>query len=94
MEFASLDKAVKTTFEARGTKVPKEPPLALTPEFYDDREKNAQWKAFLNKAKLNAEGKSLPEIAVALSSFLMPVSIAVAQGEIHEGKWHPGGPWT
>lgn len=88
----ALCNAVKTTFETRGTKVPKEPPLALTSEFYDDQQKGAQWKAFLNKAKLNAEGKSLPEIAAALSSFLMPVSAAVANGEIHEGKWHRGGP--
>jgi len=90
----TLCKAVKTTFGTRGTKVPKEPPLALTPEFYDDRQKNAQWKAFLNKAKLNAEGKSLPEIAAVLSSFLMPVSAAIARDEIHEGKWHRGGPWV
>lgn len=90
----TLSKAVKTTFETRGTKVPKEPPLALTSEFYDDQPKNAQWKAFLNKSKLNAEGKSLPEIAAALRKFLMPVSAAVAHGEVHEGKWHRGGPWV
>jgi predicted nucleotidyltransferase component of viral defense system len=90
----TLCEAVKTTFETRGTKVPKEPPLALTPEFYDDQQKNAQWKAFLNKAKLNAERKSLPEIAAALRKFLMPVSAAVADGEAHEAKWHRGGPWV
>jgi hypothetical protein len=90
----TLCEAVKTTFATRGTKVPNEPPLALTTEFYDDREKNAQWKAFLNKSKLNADGKPLPEIAAALSYFLMPVSEAVANGEIYEGKWHGGGPWV
>ena len=90
----TLCKAVKTTFETRGTKVPKEPPLALTREFHDDREKNAQWRAFLNKAKLNAEGKSLPEIAAVLRKFLMPVSTAVAQVEVYEGKWQGGGPWV
>ncbi len=89
----TLSNAIKTTFQTRGTAVPKEPPLALTPEFYDDREKNAQWNAFLNKSKLNAEGKSLPEIAATLRKFLMPVSEAVAQGELHEGTWHAGGPW-
>jgi len=89
----TLCKAVKTTFATRGTKVPNEPPLALTPEFYDDREKNTQWKAFLNKSKLNAEGKSLPEIAAVLSSFLMPVSAAVAKQEAFNQKWQPFGPW-
>ena len=70
----TLSKAIKATFETRGTAVPNKPPVAFSPEFYDDREKNAQWKAFLNKAKLNAERKSLPEIAEALSAFLVPVS--------------------
>jgi predicted nucleotidyltransferase component of viral defense system len=89
----TLCNAVKTTFDTRGTKVPKERPLALTPEFYDDQQKNAQWKAFLNKAKLNAEGKSLPEIANALRKFLMPVSTAVAKSEILHKTWQPAGPW-
>lgn len=90
----TLCRAVKTTFETRGTAVPSKTPLALSPEFYDDREKNAQWKAFLNKAKLNAEGKSLPEIAEALGGFLVPVSKAVARDGILERSWKPGGPWV
>jgi predicted nucleotidyltransferase component of viral defense system len=90
----TLSRAIKATFETRGTTVPNEPPLALSPEFYDDREKNAQWKAFLNKAKLKAERKSLPAIAEALRAFLVPVSEAVAHDEILRGKWEPGGPWV
>lgn len=89
----TLSKAIKTTFETRGTAVPSKPPLGLSSEFYDDREKNAQWKAFLNKAKLNAEGKSLAEIAQALRAFLVPVSEAVARDEVLQRHWEPGGPW-
>jgi hypothetical protein len=91
---ATLSRAIKATFETRGTAVPDKPPLALSPEFYDDREKNAQWKAFLNKAKLNAEGKSLAEIAEALHAFVVPVSEAVARGKRLKGNWEPGGPWV
>jgi predicted nucleotidyltransferase component of viral defense system len=90
---ATLSEAIKTTFETRGTKVPNEAPVALTPEFYDDQQKNAQWKAFLNKSKLSAEGRTLPEIADALRTFLLPVSEVVAHGGIHKATWHPGGPW-
>jgi hypothetical protein len=90
----TLSRAIKTTFETRGTAVPNKPPLALSPEFYDDREKNAQWKAFLNKAKLNAEGKSLSEIAETLRWFLVPVFEAVARDEALKRKWQPGGPWV
>lgn len=90
----TLSRAIKVTFETRGTAVPTKPPLALSPEFYDEREKNAQWKAFLNKAKLNAEGKSLAEIAQALHGFVVPVSEAVARNEILKRNWEPGGFWV
>ena len=90
----TLSKAIKATFETRNTAVPNLTALAFSPEFYEDREKNAQWKAFLNKAKLNAEGKSLPEIAQALRKFLSPVSEAVARDEILNRHWGPGGPWV
>lgn len=90
----TLSKAIKATFGTRNTAVPNLTPLAFSPEFYDDREKNAQWKAFLNKAKLKAEGKSLPEIAQALRKFLSPVSEAVARDEILNRHWEPGGPWV
>ena len=91
---STLSQAIETTFETRGTAVPIEPPLALMPEFYDDKEKQAQWKAFLNKGRLSAKGELLPEIADALRSFLMPVSSAVAHKERYKGMWIPGGPWS
>jgi hypothetical protein len=91
---ATLSKAVKTTFKTRGTPVPVDAPLALTPEFYDDRQKNAQWKAFLNKSRLDADAKSLSEIAAALRKFLIPVSAAVAQGKEIDQLWRPAGPWS
>jgi len=90
----TLSRAIEATFETRGTAVPNELPLALTAEFHDDREKNAQWKAFLNKAKLNVEGKSLAEIAEALRAFLIPVSEAVARDEVLQRHWEPGGSWV
>jgi hypothetical protein len=90
----TLSRAIKATFETRGTIVADKLPLALSPEFYDDREKNAQWKAFLDKAKLNANGKSLREVGEALRVFLVPVSEAVARDEIFKGNWKQGGPWV
>lgn len=88
-----LSNAVKTTFETRGTPVPPDAPLALTPEFYDDQQKNAQWRAFLNKSRLDADAKSLTEIAAALREFLIAISAAVAQDEVLDQVWRPTGPW-
>ena len=90
---ATLCNAIKATFETRSTAVPIEGPLALTSEFYEDEQKNAQWKAFLNKSRLDADANSLSEIAAALRKFLMPISAAVAKSESLDETWPPGGPW-
>jgi hypothetical protein len=53
-----------------------------------------QWRAFLNKAKLNAEDRPPSEIATASAQVLMPISEAVAQHKDYERTWNPGGRWT
>lgn len=88
-----LSEAVKTTFETRGTAIPDSAPTALTPEFYDDQQKNAQWNAFINKSGLTADAKSLSEIAKILIDFLMPVSEAFAKEKAFNQEWQPSGPW-
>jgi hypothetical protein len=90
---ATLCNAIKATFETRGTPVPIEAPLVLTPEFYEDPQKNAQWKAFLNKSRLHAEAKSLSEIAATLREFLLPISTAVAKGKTLDQAWRSPGHW-
>ena len=93
-EGAVLSRAIKTTFETRGTQVPASMPVALTAEFHDDRQKNAQWVAFLRRSHLDADAKSLPEIAATLSAFLIPIAVAVAKNEKITQTWSPGGPWN
>jgi hypothetical protein len=44
-------------------------------------------------AKLNAEGRSLSEIAAALHKVPVPISEPVAQGNIYERTRSLGGPW-
>jgi hypothetical protein len=85
----TLAAAIKATFETRGAAVPSEIPLALTAEFHDDREKNVQWNAFLNKSGLSADARSLWEIAAILSDFLMLVSHAVADQSVFDQDWKP-----
>ena len=52
-----------------------------------------QWKAFLNKSRLDAAANSLTEIAATLREFLLPDSESVAVGEKLNKTWEPGGPW-
>ncbi|HEY9831824.1 MAG TPA: nucleotidyl transferase AbiEii/AbiGii toxin family protein [Stenomitos sp.] len=92
-EGEALSLAIKATFERRHTSVPHVPPLALTPEFSLDGAKQAQWRAFLRKGKLKAEGLTLKEAIEVLDNFLMPPSRAVANGEPFGQVWPPTGLW-
>lgn len=49
-----LADALAATFQRRGTVFPVELPLGLSDEFAHDAGKRAQWKAFLNKNRLDA----------------------------------------
>jgi hypothetical protein len=88
-----LSKALIATFDRRKTLLPKEAPLALTPEFYEDSAKQKQWKAFIDKGNLRAEKKPLSELVAIVQGFLMPPSQAIARGEPFEMVWQPPGSW-
>ena len=49
-----LQEAIAATFTRRGTPMPQELPLGLSDAFTQDGTKIQQWKAFLNKNKLQA----------------------------------------
>jgi predicted nucleotidyltransferase component of viral defense system len=85
--------AIQATFARRQTALPKQPPLALTTEFTEDRQKLIQWRAFVSKSKLDGEGIALPEIADSLRAFLMPPTMALGSGAGFEMNWPPNGPW-
>lgn len=71
-----LAKAVARTFERRKTAIP-EKPFALTPEFYADRGKQAQWRAFLAKSGVDAPA-AFSDVGDTLRTFLSP-ALASAQ---------------
>ena len=87
-----LTRAVRATFERRGTPFPESEPLALTREFLAAPERQTQWRAFLRRARLDAPTDA-GQIADALRGFLWPV-LKAAAGEMElPGNWPPGGPW-
>jgi hypothetical protein len=47
-----LVRAIRATFERRGTPLPNAPPVAFTPDFTGNKEKRAQWSGFMRKARL------------------------------------------
>lgn len=66
----SLQQAILRTFRHRNTPIPEDVPVALTDLFAE--EKQAQWKAFLKRSRLEASVPEFPVVTGALRSFLIP----------------------
>jgi len=49
---AELARAIRATFERRGTRIPDNVPIGLADEFSQDPQKLAQWAAFLRRNRL------------------------------------------
>jgi Nucleotidyl transferase AbiEii toxin, Type IV TA system len=88
-----LSRAIKATFERRGTALPISVPLALSDEFSEDQAKKTQWSAFLRRLGRDAGGIPLAEVTKVLSEFLMPPAAAATQAETFDKSWPPAGPW-
>jgi len=88
-----LAQAVRATFERRGTPLPVELPIALTPEFAAVPGKPAQWAGFRRKGNLLSASEDLSVVVDEIAAFLVPVIAAVRSGEAFAMSWPPGGPW-
>jgi hypothetical protein len=53
LDDAELQQAVEATFARRQTAVPSTTPIGLSEDFAHDTTKQAQWRAFLNKNRLD-----------------------------------------
>jgi predicted nucleotidyltransferase component of viral defense system len=88
-----LVQAIAATFSRRGTPFPSALPVALTPEFTDDRMKNTQWRAFSRKSSASFPG-DLRDVAAAIADFVEEPLAAAANGATWAKHWVPGGPWA
>jgi predicted nucleotidyltransferase component of viral defense system len=87
-----LVRAIAATFARRGTPLPSARPVALTPEFTEDRGKNTQWRAFLRKSSAPSPG-DLPAVASVIASFVEEPLAAATADDAFAKQWKPGGPW-
>jgi len=85
-EGPNLCEAIAKTFERRGTALPKPEPIALTPEFSANPQKQAQWAGFIRRMKLR-DVPSLPEIVDGLKEFLIAPMRAASKGEHFDLGW-------
>ncbi len=90
---ATLVEAVRRTFERRGTLIAAEPPIGLTPAYWENPSRPAQTRAFARRAGLKVPENPGTEFAGLLGAFLLPVVDDLRHGKGRTGTWFPGGPW-
>jgi hypothetical protein len=88
-EGAVLVRAVRATFERRGTILPADLPMALTEDFTQTR--TPMWQAFLGRNGLGQ--MSLEEVSARLRRFLEPVLRAAARDTAFPRTWKVGHGW-
>ena len=88
-EGATLQKAIRATFERRQTKFPEGIPLALTEEFSGDKGKQIQWNAFLRKNKLLASS-DFKDLIALLGEFFTKIIEAENEKQPLVEHWQKG----
>lgn len=91
---AELARAIRSTFERRGTALPNGLPIGLTEEFAVDKMKLTQWTGFVRRAGAAIEMKDLASVVREARDFLVEPLAAAGAGELWGSRWEPPGPWT
>lgn len=92
-EYKILEQALENTFRRRETNFPDKPPLALTADFYEDTQKQQQWKAFIRKSKIRETPEDLTSLIDDLSTFILPIFKQKLEKDNH-CIWIPGKGWA
>lgn len=90
----TLADAVQRTFERRGTPIPAEDPIGLTPAYWDNPSRPAQVRAFARRAGLTVPDKPAETFQRTLHAFLAPILLDLRTKRRNSGTWPAGGPWT
>jgi predicted nucleotidyltransferase component of viral defense system len=88
-----LARAIVATFTRRRAPVDTALPAALTPRFYADDARAAQWQAYLTRNALPGAPADFTAAGELLRGFLSPVWSALATGGTFSETWSPAGPW-
>ena len=83
-----LKKAIESTFYIRKTPIPYNP-LVFKVEFYENKERQKQWAAFLRKLRLHDTNQEFSEIMKKIINFLEPVIISIGDRTRINKSWDP-----
>jgi len=76
---AALVEAVRRTFQWRGTPIPVEPPIWLTPEFWTQAGRDAQVSAFARRSRVVTTSDSAGELGKRVAEFALPILRAASE---------------
>lgn len=88
----TLATAIARTFAHRETMISANPD-AFAPAFSGLPAKQAQWRAFIRRTRLQSPPANFAEVVQIISGFLQPVAEALAAGRSFGGKWKAAGAW-
>lgn len=83
LDHAKLIEAIQRTFARRGTAIPDEMPIGLTPEFWLQPGRDAQVKAFAKRTHLTVTPDSAVRLGERVAAFVMPLLRAAAEARHH-----------
>lgn len=86
-EGAVLTEAIRETFERRNTAFEPDP-VVFSKQFPEDRDKNIQWKAFVNKAKLSSLPLDFNLIAEQVKVFIEPIYNRLVKADDFVSNWN------
>lgn len=90
---AFLRQSIEATFTRRATPISGHRPLALTPAFYSDAKRSAEWHRYLSRSALPDALPSFNAVGELVQAFLAPLWNALSSNETFGASWLPGGPW-
>ena len=89
-----LQQAIVRCFDRRGSVWAFETPEALTPSFFANAERLANWNGYRHLVNLsNTPPPPFEAIGCRIQSFLAPVRASILSGKPFEMHWPAGGPW-
>jgi len=88
----TLVAAIRATFRRRGTELPESEIVALSEQFVQDKQAQANWKAYVRREGLR-DFESLAQLVEELRPFLSRPIEHARTGEVFAAKWTPSGPW-
>ena len=87
-DFNLLKEAISNTFKQRKTLIPIETPIALMPEFSE--QKQTQWAVFLKKNQIGDIPANLHDVIIVLTEFFGPMIGITEKTFTH---WFPNTGW-